>query len=648
MPFAQRRPLPPPEAGQSIFSGREKEISLYRLHFHRPKDHPQVRLITALSGPGGVGKTRLLDELEWFRPAETVYSRISGSADLGHDATDATHLLRALADGLHREGEPIPTPKFDQRFRHRQNLLEKALTRSLDTKQVLRHYYRPALLGLPADSPAISPNLDQFADLRWPRNDLMLAFENPIGLLTQALVEDLNQIGEQGAGNKEQETERQTDADSQSAIRNPQSAISKIVLIFDDFDRLSPVVGEWLLTHLLGHSREAITCDLRLVIAARDDLTRIDSRWAEQWDELILPLKLQPFDAAELTDFVRKNSYLTDPAAVAKVSEATTALPLWLNLWLAGGADPTATGSGVELGNFSEQQLGWLQQAALAGTFDQPRLAVLLGDDEGREAFQWLISRQTLVKAAGGNGQFALDRTLAAAIRGNVDAHNNDSLRTYLDHQLELLRADLLRVTTRSGHSLTPARRKEDDTRITIGAVTRKATVEQPLPAPLKIRANWRAVLLERARLTPANESSFLPGAFLEALNEYPPLMFDLLALEGSREQGEGRKEKERTGEAAGKPSSPQLPAIAETWLTGTWADLPQPLNRLRADVPLTAAQQAIACDWLAYAIRINGDPVAAIDAYSEGLQHNNQHAPLYVGRGLAYLMRAEGERLEG
>ena len=80
MPFSYRQALPQAEAGQTLFAGREKEIGLYRLHYHRPKDHPEVRLITAISGPGGVGKTRLLDELEWYRPANTVYCRLDASA----------------------------------------------------------------------------------------------------------------------------------------------------------------------------------------------------------------------------------------------------------------------------------------------------------------------------------------------------------------------------------------------------------------------------------------------------------------------------------------------------------------------------------------------------------------------------------------
>jgi len=114
MPFAQRNPLPRPEAGQTLFAGREKELGLYRLHFHRSQDHPEVRPITAISGPGGVGKTRLLDELEWYRPAKTIYSRLDDTAGFGHDGL---RLLRLIADGLHREGEPVPTRHFDRIFK---------------------------------------------------------------------------------------------------------------------------------------------------------------------------------------------------------------------------------------------------------------------------------------------------------------------------------------------------------------------------------------------------------------------------------------------------------------------------------------------------------------------------------------------------
>ncbi|HMR65642.1 MAG TPA: AAA family ATPase, partial [Anaerolineae bacterium] len=258
MPFAQRRPLPQPEPAQALFAGRERELGLYRLHFHRPADHPEVRLITMVSGPGGVGKTRLLDELEGYQPLSTIYSRLNNTAQFGFEATS---LLWAIADGLHRAGESIPTPTFDRLYQRRYELLERALTRRIDHKTLISQFYRVALLGL--EGPAGVPKLNQFTDLRWPERDLNLVFGDPIGLLTEALVEDLNQAVLAGAEPAPLDEARAT------ALA---PATGKIVLIFDDFDLLHPAARTWLLTHLLDQTRPRINCDLRLIIAGRANL----------------------------------------------------------------------------------------------------------------------------------------------------------------------------------------------------------------------------------------------------------------------------------------------------------------------------------------------------------------------------------------
>ena len=82
---------------------------------------------------------------------------------------------------------------FDQLLKRRQALLKKALTRSPDPKQVLRLFHLPTLLGLSGldlspGQVTLTTDREQFADLCWEETDLALAFENPIDLLTQALV----------------------------------------------------------------------------------------------------------------------------------------------------------------------------------------------------------------------------------------------------------------------------------------------------------------------------------------------------------------------------------------------------------------------------------------------------------------------------
>jgi hypothetical protein len=444
MPFARRRSAPQPEPGQSIFSGREIEVGLYRLHFHREKDNPEVRLITAISGPAGVGKTRLLDELEWYRSATTIYSRIDRGINIGHDASQ---LLRALADGLHKAGEPIPTPEFDRLYFQRQELLEKALNRSSDSKQVLQHFHRPILLGLDLEQYLFTPEIEKFADLRWNRDELTLAFDNPIELMTQALVSDFNQA-------LEGPSQLSVLEGDEPGLAEPivSTVADKIVLMFDDFEHLSPAVAEWLLTYLLGHAREAINCDLRLVISGREELLQhADSRWATQFADIILALGLEPFTPAELHDFVRKNTFVVDDDTVAQIGRATDRLPLWLNVWLVSGADPTATDDMIQgAQGFSETERRWLEMAALATSFDQPRLTSLLGPDTGRTAFQWLVGQPMLVRAGQGTtSQFSLDRTLAAAILTGGDGQDQLALKQqlldYLDEQLAAMRVEPVR-----------------------------------------------------------------------------------------------------------------------------------------------------------------------------------------------------------
>ncbi|RPJ55130.1 MAG: hypothetical protein EHM12_12825 [Dehalococcoidia bacterium] len=239
---------------------------------------------------------------------------------------------------------------------------------------MLRHFYRPALLGLsalalpPAQAQvSLKADREQFADLRWDESDLALAFENPVGLLTQALVTDFNQIvqrreernteeryREERGETTEAKAEKGSKKESKKGKEIPNSSAThppdKIVLMFDTYESVHPVVGEWLLTCLLGQAREAIDCDLRIVIAGRLDLFATDERWAQQWADLILSLPLEPFTPAEVADFVKKNMTLTvaqRDKAIGTVSFSPLStpfsplLPVWLTLTTVSGVWPS-------------------------------------------------------------------------------------------------------------------------------------------------------------------------------------------------------------------------------------------------------------------------------------------------------------------
>lgn len=604
MPFAERRSLSRPETGTPLFINREKEIGLYLLHYHRPPDDPQVRPIVAISAPGGLGKTRLLDELAGYDPSETIYSRLDGNAAISHDATV---MLRRLVDGLHRAGTAVAVPRFDRLFEQRQRLLHQLLARVGDARQALYHFYRPVLLGLEMARPEMEPPSDQFAGLNWSRADLALAFGDPVGLLTGALVADLNQLA------------AARDANGASPAR----PAGKVVLIFDTYEQAYPVVNDWLLTYLLGRERAEINFDLRLVMAGREPPTGSDDRW-QAWEELILSLSLEPFGPAEIADFVQKNTDMTDPLISRGLREEEQpshpysqmlkklgkelpetaprlVSPLWLTVWAVSGAvllpQTLPTTSAEELlDGFSASRKTWLEKAAAAGTFDRERLAVLSGEDEGDEAFRWLVSQQALVRPGSTPGWFVLDRTVA------------ETLLRQAAPVVPVLKQRLLDRLDR-----------------------RLAELRQPGPASLP--ADYYDVLLERLEHSFWTEDmapdapAFLRAAFIEALDQYPPLMFDLLAVvDRSAPAGE----QDRTAVAP-------LISLAEAWIAGHWTLMRPLLQDLSRDKFLPAAQKAQVYGWLGYTYSAAGDQNEAIELYSQGLDEAPDYWPLYLERGLAY-----------
>ena len=624
MTFAQRRPLPQPEAGQTLFSGREKEIGLYRLHFHRSKKDPQVRLITSIVGPGGAGKTRLLDELEWYDSAQTIYCRVDNSAGFGQDGV---RLLQALAAGLHREGEAIATPQFDQLLAQRQKLLQMALTRSRDPKALLHAFYRPTLLGLTAlglAEPVLATvSVEQFADLQWRETELALAFENPIGLLTQALIADFNQMTSTINGSiiKAEPTElNQAEQQSQSnealaaAPAPPPVDVvkpappNKIVLMFDTYETVRSVVEEWLLTYLLGYGREAIGCDLRLVLASRDDLFTADNRWQQQWADHILTLSLAPLTTEEIADFSKKNAVLTDlDAGVDSASneETKATWPLWLNVAKVAGVPVPLDETTIEVGSLlAEPQKSWLTQAALAGRFDQKRLSAINDDDDSRSAFQWLVGQQGLVRVTGGSGHFRLDRTLAQRLlQESADdlATKRQKLLECLDEELKTVQKDLQRST------------------------------------PHRTQAEYHALILERMRHTLATgdgteSSRFLQTSFLQALASHTPLMFDLLALLSS--DAESLADSEELGRQI--TTLPTLQNLATAWLQGQWSEMQTTLTDMIKVEQLSPEHRATAYNWLGYSYRSCDDQDRALRIYDQGLDLYTDDRALRSERGLA------------
>ena len=92
-----------------------------------------------------------------------------------------------------------------------------------------------------------------------------------------------------------------------------------------------------------------------------------------------------------------------------------------------------------------------------------------------------------------------------------------------------------------------------------------------------------------------ADAVGFLNSSFVEALNENPALMFDLLALVDVENRGVkgAASEKETIGSANLKSTTQNLKSLADAWLSGQWDKLPTVLADLASDEQLAEVQEA-------------------------------------------------------
>jgi tetratricopeptide (TPR) repeat protein len=376
--------------------------------------------------------------------------------------------------------------------------------------------------------------------------------------------------------------------------------------MFDTYEHTHPIVNEWLLTYLLGHSREMIECDLRLVIARRVDLLTTDERWAQQWADHILALPLEPFTQAEIADFAKKHNTPAFPSSTPATGPDSDNRPVWFNVAQVSGA--TLPLNPADLPTlFTDTQRDWLTQAALLGTFNQRRLTALLGSDEGRTAFKWLVSQPCLIRPSSVSGQFILDRTLAETLlKAGEAAESTDpqtrQLLEYLDRELDIIRQDLQRPKTH------------------------RTTQE------------YQALLLERLAHTLPSDSAaatpFIQASFLEALDKTPPLMFDILALI--------KRAQDSSAEAT------PYHTLAAAWLAGQWAQMAPLLAEMAADGHLNEADRGRAYHWWGYSYSAQGQPEKALEIYDRGLALQSESPALRFARGLAHFDRGHYEAAIG
>lgn len=393
----------PTRAGQrtppSALMAREEPLELLASGLGQPRRPPHDPWIYSLTGVGGVGKTFLLKHL-----SERMGQRVL-LAQLDHQLCESSRqglaelmflLLQSLA--LNFENAGCSCGQFNKLFLK----LAPEPPRSPGERDSSLPGGLRSLLDL-----AKSKNvLLSAADAGWQLYEAYskevreegeaIAADTRIRRLTSALVADLAAFCE--------------------GQRKRYYLWRRPVLVLDSYEWLALVLDTWLRTVLLV-DHEFLQLQPVILIAARQDLMRLNSRWSE-YQHQIRNLRLESFQAHEADQYLQKLG-IQDPQRRQESWELTLGSPLFLSLAAHSSSQEMAVKTVAE--RILEEVDPKFRQAFLDASvpdgFNRDSLRSILGEHSDA-AFE-ALSRATFVSAEGGSWRYeasvrnALRRCLA-------------------------------------------------------------------------------------------------------------------------------------------------------------------------------------------------------------------------------------------
>lgn len=303
----------------AAFVGRAPQLASFHRNLTAAESDPDRRLVSFVSGPGGVGKTWLLYKFrEMARDAQAV------TAWTDETAADLLDALRQLSDEVAREGQALVT------FREQYQVYEqrrKELEADPHAPQTAPRFpepgagitARPAGGEIPAGAALESPGgaASQSRPGEWARfvrqklssQDEIRLLENPIPILTSLFLTDLG-----GIANR-----------------------ARVVLFLDTFEYSRIYLEEWLLGVYRG-VYGAVSTNIAWVLAGREPLDM--TRWLEL-DLILDRQELEPLTEAEAREFLSHRG-LRREQDIQMILNLSGRLPLWLATLASGRPDDAA------------------------------------------------------------------------------------------------------------------------------------------------------------------------------------------------------------------------------------------------------------------------------------------------------------------
>lgn len=372
------------------FVGRQAELAVFAGNLATTPDDPAHQFLFHVHGPGGVGKTTLLDQ--WQAAARARGALV---AAVGENAGTVPAAMAEIAGRLAEQGRPLKAfERLLAVYQQRRQEADAALAADPQPSMAGTVAAQAGLAGLGllpgvgALAGAMDPNqlalgVDRLRALLSARfrdeQDVRLVLD-PVAVLSPVLTADL----------------------ASAAARAPW-----LTLFFDTYERTGPALDGWLRDLFVLGRHGDLPGNVVVVLAGQGDLD--PAVWADHLD-LVTRVPLGPFTDAEARQLLAAKG-VTDEAVVAAVLRLTGGLPVLVGALAATRpAGPDAVGDPADTA--VERFLKWeadpaARAAALAAALplhldeDVYRLAVADDAPGAADRYDWLRGLPFVTEHAG-------------------------------------------------------------------------------------------------------------------------------------------------------------------------------------------------------------------------------------------------------
>lgn len=398
-----------------LFVGRDSPQEKLRSFIAGNLTSKKVRILP-VSGPGGIGKTYLLDHVlatSNYKSRAYLEVRIHGSDNPGPIGSLGTDDWMKGSTGV-----DISQSQVYRRIKRCQSALSQIdaaakselLEAAADKDEVKAVLQKAFKVGRGIQE--VIPALDKYVNLKKVKDETV-ADAVDLARRAKAFGREREFIAwavgkERGAGlrnrlrsNLSQTLAECLVADVSDIINRQKEGIERLLLIVDDYEGLQSRIERFLVDDLIPRL-EGASIETDLVVLGRDALADTHPAWRQNMDGYMLQdVKLQPFSDAEARSFCMQSG-LSDSKAIDRIIDETKGFPFLLASEvedeLAGGR------SALGLKSFFDRttrwmnpgQRDWLKALVFLDIVNRETIPSVLPESDSNEVLEWFKNEASI------------------------------------------------------------------------------------------------------------------------------------------------------------------------------------------------------------------------------------------------------------